>query len=406
MRQALISDPQLAAIQEACRAVLAYAEARDYKGYGKHDALNSPFLKAASLNNKWLRLVISQVIMRSPINLRPWLGVCRSMNPKGMALFARAYLNLYRCSGEERFMDRAQLCLSWLETNSARGYSGHCWGYHWDWQDLGFYAPWGMPNCVVTSFVGQAFLDAYECTQDQSYLDIVRSSVDFFQRDLLVLHNSPTMKCISYVPADMQMIVMDVSALAGAVMARVCTHTGEHELAHEARRLVSFVVDKQTAYGAWYYTHPPGDSPVKHDNYHTGFILNAILDYELATGDDRFWSAYQRGLGFYADQLFLPNGAPKWMSHRVYPFDSHGAATGIETFSRAACHGEGSCIERARSAAKWATENLQTPEGCFHYQKGRFRTKRFTLMRWCNAWMAHGLSSLLVAEQKLAGGTA
>ena len=55
-----------------------------------------------------------------------------------------------------------------------------------------------------------------------------------------------------------------------------------------------------------------------------------------------------------------------------------------------------------RRVAEWAIENMQAPEGYFCYQKRRFWTKKYMLMRWCNAWMAYGLSSLMMAEHKLA----
>jgi hypothetical protein len=34
-------------------------------------------------------------------------------------------------------------------------------------------------------------------------------------------------------------------------------------------------------------------------------------------------------------------------------------------------------------------------KGYFYYQKKRFYTKRFTLMRWCNGWMSRALSQLI-----------
>ena len=188
-------------VEQSCRAVLAYAEARNYVGYGKFDALNSPFLKAMAFNNKWLRLVASQMIKFSPVNLRPLLGVRQYKNPKGMALFARAYLNLYQTYGQPRDLERAQYCLDWLAENVTQGYAGYCWGYNWDWQDLGFFAPFGSPNCVVTTFVGQALVDGYECTGNKHYLNMARSALEFIRQDLKVLYEDEAMKCVSYVPA-------------------------------------------------------------------------------------------------------------------------------------------------------------------------------------------------------------
>ena len=64
-------------------------------GYGKHDALNSPFLQFMSFNNKWLRILYIQFINRCPINLRKLVGVKISRDPKGITLFIRIYLFLF-----------------------------------------------------------------------------------------------------------------------------------------------------------------------------------------------------------------------------------------------------------------------------------------------------------------------
>ncbi len=389
-------------IEQSCRNIFGYCEAQDYIGYGKFDALNSSFLRFICRNNKWLRLIVTQVIKRSSINIRPIFGIKKYKNPKAMALFSRGYLNLYQVFKKTRDLDKARYCLDWLAENSAEGFSGHCWGYNWDWQDLGFFAPYGSPNCVVTTYVGQAFLDAYECMGYDSYLEIAKSSLEFIRKDLKILYEDSEMKCVSYVPAnDIRMAVMDVSALAGALMARVNKYARDAELAVEAKKLMNYVVGKQTDYGAWYYTYPPQDSLVKHDNYHTGFILNAILDYELATEDMSFRSAYIKGLEFYFNHLFLKNGAPKWMSHKKYPFDIHGAATGIETFSKASLYFDKFYFDIGNCIAKWAIDSMQDSKGYFYYQKGRMWTKKFTLMRWCNAWMAYALSCLLLSADKI-----
>ncbi len=88
---------------------------------------------------------------------------------------------------------------------------------------------------------------------------------------------------MSYVPDErLTWIVMDVSALAGAFAARLGAITKDEPLLDEAGRLVRYVVSKQTDEGAWFYADPPSASHISHDNYHTGFILDAIAD--LRTG--------------------------------------------------------------------------------------------------------------------------
>ena len=122
-------------------------------------------------------------------------------NAKAMALFARGYLNLYRASGKENYLDKARYCLTWLTENPSRGYSGYCWGYPFDWQSL-IFIPRGTPSGVVTSQVAHAFIDAYEILHEKRYLDIAKSCCSFILHDLKKdIINSESL-CFSYTPID------------------------------------------------------------------------------------------------------------------------------------------------------------------------------------------------------------
>ena len=395
------------------RNLFEYAENEDYRGYNKHDGLNSPFLQRLSFDNKYLRLIFIQGVMRAPVNLRPLLGVRKTVNAKGMSLWALAYANLFQITREEKYLARAISCLDWLKDNNSRtGYSGYCWGYPYPWQDAGFFAPTGMPNCVVSCFVGRAFIKLYQMTRREEYLTVARSTCDFLLKDLTRIYEDDDMLCLSYAPVKMDWVVIDTSALAGTLLAEVAAITGEKPLAQDAFRLLNYVVDKKTDYGAWFYSHPPERSHIKHDNYHTGYIVDAILDYSLATQDERFMDSYWQGVEYYQNNLFLADGSPKWMSHQIYPLDIHGAAQGIISFSkagRAYKKREGvsgpesrkEFLPLAQKICSWAVTNLYDQnKRIFYYQKLRFYTKRFTLMRWCNAWMARALSEWLVTNQE------
>ena len=153
---------------------------------------------------------------------------------------------------------------------------------------------------------------------------------------------------------------------------------------------MNYVACRQTAYGAWWYTDPPADSHIRHDNYNTGFILDAMQRYMDATGDHSFQDRYDAGLRFYAEELFNADGSPRWMSDKDYPHDIHGAAQGILTFSRHLTEWPG----LAARIAGWSLARMYDPEGRFYYQERHWGRKRFTLLRWCNAWMSLGLSAL------------
>ncbi|TSA23925.1 hypothetical protein D4R71_07870 [bacterium] len=383
-------------IKKSLDKVLEYAKKNDYKGYNKYDALDSPLLSRLALGNKYLRLIFSQAIMRSPLNFRPLLLVPKTTNPKGIALFAMAYLNRYKANGDINDLKEAETLLEWLLKNPSTGFSGICWGYQYPWQDVGFFAPANLPNRVVTYFVTTSLLDGYEITKNEKYLTAAKDVAKFILNDPKILYEDNEMKCLSYVPDErINWIVMDVSALCGSILSRINKLSPDKKLATEARKLINFVVDKQTNYGAWYYTHPAGDHPRMHDNYHTGYILNAILDYSKNTGDSSFINNYHNGLEYYKNNLFLPDGSPKWMNNKKYPLDVHGSAQGILTFLKAAQFNK-EYESITYRIANWVIENMQNKnEGYFYYQRQRFYLKPFTLMRWSNAWMARALSMIL-----------
>ncbi len=381
---------------EVLDRVLQTARSDRYEGYSKHDGLNSPFLARLAGESRLRRLGATQVVTRSPVDVRSMVGVRKARNPKGLSLFARVLLARHRMTGSAEDAREAGDLLDWLIDHPAPGFDWLCWGYPYPWQDVGFFAPRHFPNRVVTSFVGQALLDGYETLQDVRYLDAAGLAVRFLLEAPKTLYEDDERRCLSYVPdRDINWIVMDVSALAGALAARVGAILDDVELVRQGGRLVRYVVSKQTDYGAWFYADPPSASHITHDNYHTGFILDAILQYGMSAGSDEFESAYRRGIEFYEQRLFEANGAARFMSDREYPIDIHGCAQGIITFSLQQHHfGVGSAT--ATRVLQWTLENMWDPaSGWFYYQRRRYFRTRIRELRWCQGWMSWALAGYL-----------
>jgi hypothetical protein len=378
-----------AGLAQVQRDVLQVARDMHYEGYSKHDALNARWLDRLAGGSRPARLVAIQAVMRSPIHIRPLIGVRRARNPKGLALFARALLARHRVLNDETSAREARDLLDWLVDHPSPGFAWPCWGYPYPWQDVGFFAPRDFPNRVVTSFVVHSLVDGFETLGDERYLDVASRAVNFLLEAPRTLYADERHRCVSYVPSPtVDWIVMDVPALSGAAAARVGAIRGDSTMLDEAGRLVRYVASKQTEYGAWYYAEPPGASHITHDNYHTGFILDALLGYREWARSDEFATTFQRGLQFYRERLFEPDGAPRFMHDRKYPFDIHGAAQGIITFALAHRYA-GESAELSRRVLRWALDVMYDPEShWFAYQKRRFVRTRIRLLRWCQAWMA------------------
>lgn len=379
-------------INEILDKVYDWSKQQDYKGYNKHDGLNSPVLRILLGWAKWPRIIAVQAIMRFPVNLRPFLFTAKTYNPKGIALFTQGLLYRHQTTGKSEYLSEAEELLVLLEDIASPGdWQGICWGYHYPWQDPGFYASTNTPNAVVSCFVLEAFIHAYRVTNNKKYLNIVDSGISFLTTHLCKLKETDSELCLSYMPLKMSMRVMDVSILIAAVIAQYNELSGSNKNKEIAKKLLTYVINQQTECGAWFYTDPPDASHITHDNYHTGFILDALNRYVIATGESSWGKKYQSGLDFYAHRLFNKNGSPRWMYNKDFPHDIHGAAQGIITFSRHSNEYQ----TLVDDIIFWVINEMYHKDGRFFYQKTKFFKKKFTLLRWCNAWMFKALSENL-----------
>jgi rhamnogalacturonyl hydrolase YesR len=378
--------------------LLNAAEKEEYSGYSKFDALNSPLLKKISFNNKWLRLIYTQFVKEIPFHIRPLLGVNKSKNPKGVALFARANFFLYQKTSDPAFLRKGESLIHWLLENPSPGQDHLCWGYNFIWQNTLFLQDMFEPNAVVSVFVGEALIHAYRITKNEKYLTATCSVADFILKDLPVLYNANDELAIAYVIKKVDAIVLNNQILAGAFLIKVWQHTKEDHLFEMAVKLINFTVNRATNYYAWYYTYPKQKSHISHDNYHTGGILDGLIEYFEETDDNRYMNVYWKGLEYYQNNLFEPTGAPRWMNNKKFPFDIHGSAQGIITFKKAAEY-ESKYLDQANIISNWAVNNLYRKERHdFIYRRGRWFKWNYSLMRWCNAWMSRALAELILVS--------
>ena len=82
-------------IQEITLKLLDYCKANNWAGYDPYDALNSRLLGYLPfLDFRLFRIGLTQLLKRSPVNIRPLLLVPKMQNPKALALFLMAFLKL------------------------------------------------------------------------------------------------------------------------------------------------------------------------------------------------------------------------------------------------------------------------------------------------------------------------
>jgi len=135
-------------IYESISRISGWLEKNDYRGYDTFDGLSARFLRPFTFETKLLRIVLQQTVRRFPINLRPVLGITREQSSKGMGFLARGFMRLHKTTGDPAWAGKAEMALQWLIENQSKGYSGACWGNHFDYHREGFtYRKEFLPSC-------------------------------------------------------------------------------------------------------------------------------------------------------------------------------------------------------------------------------------------------------------------
>jgi hypothetical protein len=378
-----------AAVARDLSRLHTYFKATDFGGWDPYDGLESRLFKATALRqSKWARLAMIQGVKRSPWNLRPILGVPRARNPKGIALCASAFVCQSRLENSSEHLANAANLMEWLLQNRISGYEGDCWGYNFAWQSRSFYAPRGLPNAICTIFAARAALDHFDQSRDSHLLELAQGATRFLIQHLKVEENGELR--FRYIPtADSQ--VHNVNLLAAALLARVANRTKNPGLLDVARRAVSFSSRLQRPDGSWPYGE--ADNQCWIDNYHTGFNLLALSEYELNSQDDSFKDTTKRGYQFWDSHFSSTDGAPKFYANQLHPVDAHCVAQSIITlleFSRS----DPEAIKKCLSTYQWARAHLQSKDGWFYFQRHTWYTIRTCYTRWAQAWMFLALSRL------------
>lgn len=333
---------------------------------------------------------------------RRLFGVKPTVNAKGMALFARAYLNLYVVTGEEHYKATALECLEWLERNRAPGYDEPCWGYPFDWQS-GVVTPANTPASVVTRAVADAFWTAYEVLGEPRYLRTCEGICRFFLKHLNRDEMPDGTICFSYTPID-DFHVHNANLMVAEILVRIGRETGNDEWRQIGARAGRYALVEQNPDGSLYYWGKVQDyqCPSCIDHYHSGFEIRALHALGDLTGNDEFRSAARRYYEFYLRNLIAPAGElamPKMTPRSVFPVNVHSCAEALMVNAQMARDFPAATLLLDR-LSRWIIANMQKPDGSFAYslrrRLGRVVRLEFPYLRWGQAWMLLGLSQYLL----------
>src|SRR5271168_1871416 len=375
---------------ESIERLSRWLEENDYRGYDTFDGLSARFLRPFTFDTKVLRLVLQQSVRRLPVNLRPVLGITKERSSKGMGFLARGFMRLHRKTGDPVWAGKAEMALQWLIENQSKGYSGACWGNHFDYQSRGFYLPKGVPTIVWTSLIGHAFLDAYDHFKRESYLQVAVSACEHISRDLETYPEGDSL-CISYIPTGKNEI-HNANTLGASLLARTSSYSRNESYLSLARKAIQYTANHQRANGSWYYGEAPNVQWV--DNFHTAYVLDCFKYYIAATGDDRFQEKLDTGYQYWKSTFFLPDGTPRYYDRKTLPIDIQCSSQAIDTLVFFHDRDPGN-LSLALNVAKWTIDNMQDRTGYFYYRRYSSGVVNKTpTLHWGQATMLCALAGL------------
>lgn len=374
---------------ESAEAVQRWVEANEYRGYEPFDGLSSPVRKL-TFGNLLAERILQQAVRQSPVNIRPLLGIKPLDSTKGRGMMAWAYLLFHRTTGIPDYWAKAVECLRWLDAHRSPKFTKHSWANSFDFSSRGGAYHKDDSIIVWTSLIAQAYLEAFEQSQDQWFLEIALSACDW----IISLPRERTTRgtCLSYF-AHAQESIHNANMLGAATLARAAQPAGHRGYAEVAASAMRYSCSRMLPNGAWWYAEEEQYHWI--DSFHTGYNLDSLKSYIDSTGDNEYSGHLARGLRFFKGHFFETSGRPKYYHSRSYPIDIQCASQAIDTLAYFAPDDPES-LSLAVKVAEWTIRKMQHRTGYFFYRKYPLGiTARTPMIHWGQATMFKALAHLI-----------
>jgi len=382
------------------QGLAGYLEAMDFEGWEPYDSPTR--FSSAKRIPAVVRMLWVQANRLSPI---PIFRIFKNpkIYAKAMALLSHAYLLLFKQTGEAKYRAQAIIFLEWLTMHRSRRTEHFSLGTHYNIAMQSYAATGETPSPLITCMAVEAFMSAYEILGEPRYLELARSGVDYFLNELPQHQVSDTESYFNYHPNNPKFIP-NLPAVVSGVFARFLRFEFDPIVMDAIIKNLNYVVRWQRADGSWLYDK---NSPYV-DNFHTGFILEALLKFSHFTGDLRYKKSTQAGIDFWRSRLFARSGKP---IHRILEgrpknadalltrLDARDCAQSLVVLSYL-LNESPAFADFAGKITSWTVHHFKSRQGYFYYQQLPLYTLKGPFISM-QAWMLFGMARLLDAIQQV-----
>jgi hypothetical protein len=235
--------------------------------------------------------------------------------PIADAHYAMGFALLAGIHGEEKYHQRAVHFLDVLQETRSKGYEDFCWGYPFNWETRTGTFKEGTPLITTLPYVYEAFSAVYAIDADPKWLRIMQSIANHGFKAYRDVETAPHAASCGYTPApDDPCGVVNASAYRAFLLTKAGIELAEPRYLEVAKRNLNFVLASQNADGSWYYSTEGARDFV--DHFHTCFVLKNLTKIQQLTGSPQVWSAIERGVKYYVENLVDKNRLPVPFSKR------------------------------------------------------------------------------------------
>src|SRR5271166_2546402 len=319
--------------------------------------------------------------------------------PIADAHYAMGFAFLYEETGDSTYLQRAMQFLGKLEETRCPDSKEYCWGYPFDWVTRNGTLKQQTPLITTTPYVYEAFLQVHRLDPRDKWRRVLESIARHAASDIKDFRTSEAASSCSYNPFDRGGVI-NAAAYRSFLLTSASKLFSNDDYWRIAERNVNFVLENQNANGSWYYAVDGVRDFI--DHFHTCFVMKALAKIHSLTGHAPCLEALSKGLKYYLENLFEPDGLPRPFSKAprltVYKRELYDCAECINL-----CLLLQDRFPQLETTMKTVIEGVLQdwikPDGSFRSRRLHFGWDNVPMHRWAQSQMFRALAFYL-AEAK------
>lgn len=384
-------------VEELLTNIASHIKKEEYKGWDPYDALNSAFLRKASLGIKILQRIIIQLFKFLPINFRPLLRIDKELNATALCFCLDAYQNIYEVSKDEKsrqeitYLYNKIIEIALIDSEEELG-----WGRNFKYITNTESHEITKPLTYLNAKIGHSiYLIKEHLGEDKARVDLKRICTSIIKNGRVFEYEKGTF--IGYSSDENPRFIFNTVIYSARVFVEYLdiadvneTTILGYDLKKLTKNLIQTILDHQKDDGSWNYGFDFEFNELTNIDFHQGYVTDALKDIMQVEGaDERYQSAYDKGIDFMAKYQISDEGIFKWRFPKKYPVDIHNQAQAIISLCK-----EKKYDVKLQNAITFTLKHFwNNKKNYFFYQKTPFLINKIAYMRWSQAVMFYAFST-------------